>query len=80
MEPCHWSQGRHNMLGVSLRESRATTHVMLGVSLRARWDATLVHIIVHAVLVTVFDVAYIFSDSGYSIYFLLFFPFNNNNI
>ena len=37
-EPCHWSERR----GVSLRERRATMHVMPGVSLRARWDATLV--------------------------------------
>ena len=34
--------GRHNNVGVSLREIRGTTQVMLGVSLRARWDATLV--------------------------------------
>ena len=34
--------GRHNNVGVLLRERRATTQVMLGVSLRARWDATLV--------------------------------------
>ena len=39
MEPCHWSEGRHNYVGVSLQERRAT---MLVVSLRARWDATLV--------------------------------------
>ena len=42
MEPCHWSEGRHNNIGVSLRERQATMQVMLGVSLRARWDATLV--------------------------------------
>ena len=41
MEPCHWSEGRHNNVG-SLQERQATTQVMLGVSLRARWDATLV--------------------------------------
>ena len=41
-EPCYWSEGRHNHVGVSLRERRATIQVMLGVSLRARWDATLV--------------------------------------
>ena len=29
---------------------------------------------------TVFHVADIFSDSGYSIYFLLFFPFNNTHV
>ena len=40
-EPCHWSERR----GVSLREMRATMQVMPGVSLRARWDATLVCII-----------------------------------
>ena len=42
MEPCHWSEGRHNYVGVSLQEMRATMQVMLGVSLPARWDATLV--------------------------------------
>ena len=42
VEPCHWSEGRHNYVGVSLQERRATMYVMLGVSLRARWDATLV--------------------------------------
>ena len=42
MEPCHWSEGRHNYVGVSMQEMRATVHVMLGVSLRARLDATLV--------------------------------------
>ena len=36
--------GRHNNVGVSLREMRATMQVMLEVSLRARWDATLVKI------------------------------------
>ena len=41
-EPCHWSE----QLGVSLREMRATMQVMPGVSLRARWDATLVIIII----------------------------------
>ena len=44
-EPCHWAEGRHNNVGVSLRERRAKRQVMLGVSLRARWDATLVDII-----------------------------------
>ena len=38
--------GRHNNVGVSLQERRDTTQVMLGVSLRARWDATLVFIMV----------------------------------
>ena len=33
--------GRHNNVGVSLRERRDTNKVMLGVSLWARWDATL---------------------------------------
>ena len=42
MEPCHWSERRHNSVGVSLRERGATLQVMLAVSLRARWDATLV--------------------------------------
>ena len=42
VEPCHWSEGHHNYVGVSLQERRATMQVMLGVSLRARWDATLV--------------------------------------
>ena len=41
-EPCHWSEGCHNNVGASLRERRATTQVRLGVSLRARWDATVV--------------------------------------
>ena len=27
--PCHWSEGRHNNVGVSLRERRATRQVML---------------------------------------------------
>ena len=45
MEPCHWSEGRHNYVGVSLQERQATMQVMLGVSLRARWDATLVIVI-----------------------------------
>ena len=44
MEPCHWSEGRHNNVGVSLRERRATMQEMLWVSLRARWDATLEYI------------------------------------
>ena len=34
-EPCNWSEGRYNNVGVSLRERRGTTQVMLGVSLRA---------------------------------------------
>ena len=42
-DPCHWSEGCPNNVGVSLQESRATRQVMLGVSLRPRWDATLVH-------------------------------------
>ena len=42
VEPCHWSEGRHNYVGVSLQDSQATMQVMLRVSLRARWDATLV--------------------------------------
>ena len=42
VEPCHWSEGRHNYVGVSLQEMLATMQVMLGMSLRARWDATLV--------------------------------------
>ena len=46
VEPCHWSEGRHNNVGVSLRERRATREVMLGVSLRARWDATLIYTII----------------------------------
>ena len=46
VEPCHWSEGRHNYVGVSLQERRATMQVMLGVSLQARWDATLVCIII----------------------------------
>ena len=33
-----------------------------------------------ALLATVFHVADIFSDSGYTIYFLLFVPFNNNYV
>ena len=44
VEPCHWSEGRHNNVGVSLQERQATMQVMLGVSLRARWDATLISI------------------------------------
>ena len=43
VEPCHWSEG---CVGVSLQEMRATMQVMLGLSLRARWDATLVIIII----------------------------------
>ena len=46
VEPCHWSEGRHNYVGVSLQERRATMQVMLGVTLRARWDASLVIIII----------------------------------
>ena len=45
-EPCHWSEGRHNNVGVSLREMRVTMQVMLGVSLQARWDATVVDLII----------------------------------
>ena len=41
VQPCHWSEGRHNNMRVTAGK-RATTQVMLGVSLRARWDATLV--------------------------------------
>ena len=41
-EPCHWSEGRHNYVGVSLWERQATMQVMLGVSLRARWDGLFV--------------------------------------
>ena len=44
VEPCHWSEGRHNNVGVSLRKMRATMQVMLEVSLRARWDQTLVSV------------------------------------
>ena len=44
VEPCHWSEGRHNYVGLTLQERRATMQLMLGVSLRARWDATLVHL------------------------------------
>ena len=43
VEHCHWSEGRHNCVGVSLQEIRATMQVMLGESLRARCDATLVY-------------------------------------
>ena len=64
MEPFHWSEGRHNNVGVSLQERRATMQVMLRVSLRARWDTTLVdliqinssHFICQGVIVGVFDV------------------------
>ena len=42
VEPCHWSEGCHNYVGVSLWYRRATMQVMLGVSQRERWDATLV--------------------------------------
>ena len=45
VEPCHWSEERHNYVWVSLQERRATIQVMLGMSLRARWDATLVNVI-----------------------------------
>ena len=45
VEPCHWSEEHHNNVGVSLREMQATMQVMLGVSLQARWDATLVGLI-----------------------------------
>ena len=44
VEPCHWSEGRLNNVGVSLREMRATMQVMQGVSLQARLDAILVFI------------------------------------
>ena len=37
--------GRHNNVGVSLRERRDTSQVMLGASLRARWGTTLVHML-----------------------------------
>ena len=37
--------GHHNSVGVSLRKRQATTQVMLGLSLRARWDATLIHVV-----------------------------------
>ena len=47
-ERCHWSEGCNNNNAGSLQERRATTQVMLGVSLRARWDATLVPIIVQS--------------------------------
>ena len=43
VEPCYWSEG---YVGVSLQERQAPMQVMLGMSLRARWDATLVHVIV----------------------------------
>ena len=39
-------RGINKNVGVSLRERRAIMQVMLGVSLRARWDATLVIIII----------------------------------
>ena len=41
-----WSEGRHNYVGESLQERPVTMQVMLGVSLRARWDATLVIIMI----------------------------------
>ena len=43
-ERWHWSEGSHTNVG-SLWEGRTTTQVMLGVSLRARWDATVVIVI-----------------------------------
>ena len=46
VEPCYWSEGRHNYVGVSQQERRATMQFMLGVSLRARWDATILIIII----------------------------------
>ena len=39
---------RYTLLTVSLRARRDTTQVMLGVS-RARWDATLVDVIIEGV-------------------------------
>ena len=53
MEPCRWSEGHHNYVGVSLQEMRATTQLMLGVSLRAIWDAPLVGIIIIVTIVEV---------------------------
>ena len=35
VEPCHWSEGRHNYVGVSLQERHATMQIMLGLSQRA---------------------------------------------
>ena len=46
VEPCYWSEGCHIYVEVSLQERRATMKVMLGVSLWARWDATLVLLII----------------------------------
>ena len=43
VEPCHWSVG---YVGVSLQERQATMQVMLWMSLWARWDATLVILII----------------------------------
>ena len=46
-ERWHWSEGSHRPTNVgSLWERRATTQLMLGVSLRARWDATVVIVII----------------------------------
>ena len=43
VELCHWPEWRHNCVGVSLQEIRATMQVMIGVSPQARWDETLVY-------------------------------------
>ena len=51
VEPCHLSEGYD---GVSLQEMRATMQVMLGMSLRARWDATLVFVIIIIIIITLF--------------------------
>ena len=46
-EPCHLSEGCNNNVGGHCRKCEPQRKlVMLGVSLRARWDATLVMIII----------------------------------
>ena len=56
----------------SLQERRATTQVMLGLSLRARWDATLVYIVI--------DTAYYTHLFDFIISILLMFSFFNSTL
>ena len=61
MEHCHWSEG---YVGVSLQDRRATMQVMLGVSLRARWDATLVHLIIF--ILSCLDLIYVSTNVNFT--------------
>ena len=53
-ERCHWPEGVIIIWG-SLQERRATTQVMLGLSLRARWDATLVILMMICIFFCLFN-------------------------